>query len=246
VLKLVVLSWASLSHYWLMYQEQPSQQWCCGRSHLFSFLNARIFTRQVRSPWCSRVCRGMRCKPYAGLAGVCPSGGQKCRDPPPSFIRVGWTVWLYDAGVCFLQHWLAAGVTLHMGWGWLFVQQVHCMCGLHSCGWVLWWSVVRCCWHQGAFHVTCSTCSAQYHYLVCALHGGVGCAGLLCGILMVDSSSSRVALLGGTTRELCVSTPCSVRVLVPAISGCIFEAGLWWGTCRVCTLAALAPFWAFA
>lgn len=46
VLKLV-LSWASLSHYWLMYQEQPSQQLCCGRSHLFSFLHARIFTRQV-------------------------------------------------------------------------------------------------------------------------------------------------------------------------------------------------------
>jgi len=43
-------------------------------------------------------------------------------------------VWLYDAGVCFLRHWLAAGVTLHMGWGCLFVQQVHCMCGLHSCG----------------------------------------------------------------------------------------------------------------
>lgn len=47
---------------------------------------------RVRSPWCSRVCRGMRCKPYAGLAGVCPSGGQKWRDPPLSFIRVGGTV----------------------------------------------------------------------------------------------------------------------------------------------------------
>jgi len=71
------------------------------------------------------------------------------------------------------------------------------MCGLHSCG---------CCggmWSGVAGIEVHFMSHAVCHHLVCAVHGGVGCAGLLCGILLVDSSSSRVALLGGTTRELC-------------------------------------------
>lgn len=107
-------------------------------------------------------------------------------------------MWLYDAGVCFLQHWLAAGVTLHMGWGWLFVQQVHCMCGLHSCGCCggLWSGVAG----MEVHHTLHAVYSSATWCVLCI-------AAWVCWSAVWHSVGRRQQQQGcaarGTTRELC-------------------------------------------